>query len=405
MAKLKVLVCPAHYLVDDKLHGSEYAWPLGLMRACSTLCSVEITAVAGAVGPGVSVPGVRIVALGTKLSDRETITGLARFVLSYTKAAIAVTRTWRPDVVHHLLPFRIGATFNPLILAGRGARTVVGPVQPSHTVALDDEAGVSRGDYASSANRPGRTTGGASWRLVQGLASRLSALTLRRAGTVLAVNRAGADAVMQLSGVAANLVPFGVDADRFVPGPRESVNRRRVVFLVVAYLVARKRVADVIRAIAMVASHRSDVRLRIVGDGPERIALMALAQSLRLGDTCEFVGHVPHDRIVVEYQRADVLVSMSASESYGMSLLEAMACGLPVLSAENDGAIGIVEHGVTGYLVAKADIQQLAKRMNELFSDHERACSLGRAAQECVQTQYSWNVIASRMVGAYGAIA
>lgn len=400
-----MLVCPAHYVLDDRMHGSEYAWPVGLMRACSALGNIEITAVAGAVGPGVSVPGVRIVAIGAKLSDREGTIGLARFVLGYTKAAIAIARTWRPEVVHHLLPFRVGATFNPLILAGRGARTVVGPVQPSHTLALDDEAGVSRGDYAASANGPGRTTGGASWRLVQGLASRLSALTLRKAGTVLAVNQAGADTVMQLSGVAASLVPFGVDVDRFVPGPRESANRGRVVFLVVAYLVARKRVADVIRAIAMVASHRRDVLLRIVGDGPERIALMALAQSLKLGDTCEFVGHVPHDRIVVEYQRADVLVSMSASESHGMSLLEAMACGLPVLSAENDGATGIVEHGVTGYLVSSADFQQLAQRMNELCSDHGRAYSLGRAAQECVQTQYAWNVIASRMLGAYGAIA
>jgi glycosyltransferase involved in cell wall biosynthesis len=403
VAKLKVLVCPAHYLVDDQLHGSEYAWPVGLMRACAALRDIEVTAVAGTVGPGVSVPGVRIVPIGTKLSDRENAIGLARFVVGYTKAAIAITRTWRPDVVHHLLPFRVGATFNPLILAGCGVRTVVGPVQPSHTVALDDEAGVSRGDYATRPTGQGRK-GGAAWRLVQGIAARLSARTLRKAGTVLAANQAGADAVMKLSGVAASLVPFGVDVGRFVPGPRKSANRRRVVFLVVAYLVARKRVADVIRAIAMVASHRRDVVLRIVGDGPERIALMALAQSLRLGDTCEFVGHVPHDRIVVEYQRADVLVSMSASESFGMSLLEAMACGLPVLSVKNDGAIGIVEHGITGYLISDTNIAQLAERINEICSDNERASSLGRAAQECVQTRYSWTVIASQILEVYGVL-
>ena len=404
MARLKVLVCPAHYLVDDRLHGSEYAWPVGLMRACSALGNIEITAVAGAVGPGVSVPGVRIVAIGTKLSDRESTIGLARFVLGYTKAAIAITRTWRPDVVHHLLPFRVGATFSPLILAGRGARTVVGPVQPSHTVALDDEAGVSRGDYGTMPIGPGRT-GGASWRLVQAVASRLSARTLRKAGAVLAVNQAGAEAVMRASGVAPSLVPFGVDVDRFVPSPSGAPVRDRVVFLVVAYLVARKRVADVIRAFAIVASHRCDIALRIVGDGPERIILMDLARSLNLGDKCEFVGHVPHYRIVVEYQRADVLVSMSASESYGMSLLEAMACGLSVLSAENDGAIGIVQHGVTGYLVSNADVQQLAGRIHDLCSDRARACTLGRAAQARVRTQYSWNVIASRIMETYGAIA
>ncbi len=403
MAKLKVLVCPAHYLLDDRSHGSEYAWPVGLMGACAALGDVEFTAVAGAVGVGVSIPGTRVVTLGTSLPDRESAVGLVSFVFSYTRVAVEIMRKWRPDVVHHLLPFRVGATFNPVILAVRGRRTIVGPVQSSHAVALDDEAGVSRGDYAFQPTR-GRRWSGATWRVVEMVASSLSVRTLCGADAVLAANRAGADAVAEVSGVKASVVPFGVKADRFEPDVRRvPVGRHHVVFLVVAYLVARKRVDDVIRAVAIVASRRRDITLRIVGDGPERKRLSALALSLDIGSVCEFVGRVPHGRIVSEYHQADVLVSMSASETFGMSLVEAMACGLPTISSVNDGSVGIVEDGITGHLVPVMDVDRLARCIETYCSDRAMIGSLGRAGQARVRKYFAWDVIAPRIRREYDA--
>jgi len=209
--------------------------------------------------------------------------------------------------------------------------------------------------------------------------------------------------VLQASGAEADILPFGVDTDRFEPVTRVDTNHHVTIFLVVSYLVARKRVSDVIKAFAIVVSHRRDLLLRIIGDGPAREELMALARSLRLGNACEFVGHVPHEQIAEEYGRADVLVSASASETFGMSLLEAMASGLPVISTINDGAIGIVDHGETGYLISVGDIHHLAERMIELCSEPASVRRMGQAARTRARERFSWGVIAGQAVGHYAS--
>ena len=207
--------------------------------------------------------------------------------------------------------------------------------------------------------------------------------------------------MLQASGVKADILPFGVDTNRFAPATRAVQGRHTKVFLVVSYLMARKRVSDVIKAFAIVVSQRSDTVLRIVGDGPVREELMALSRSLRLGNACEFVGHVPHERIAEQYGQADVVVSASASETFGMSLLEAMASGLPVISTINDGAIGIVDHGETGYLISVGDIHHLAERMNEFCSEPALVRRMGMAATMRARERFSWGVVAGQVVGNY----
>ena len=400
MAKLKVLVCPAHYLIDDRSHGSEYVWPVGLMRACVEAGDTEFVAISGQIGSGLTIPGVRTISLGFELSSRERVVGTAWFVAQYTKVALQVIRSWRPDVIHHLLPFRVGATFNPIILGSRRTMSVLGPVQSSHRVALGDEQGVSSGNYGATARR---TTSMRllSWQTAEVVARRLSGWTLKSATRVLAVNEAGRREVLQASGVKADILPFGVDTNRFVPAARADVGHHVTVFLVVSYLVARKRVSDVIKAFAFVVSRRSDVVLRVVGDGPAREELMAIARSLRLGEACEFAGHVPHERIAEEYGQADVVVSASASETFGMSLLEAMASGLPVISTINDGAIDIVDHRETGYLISVGDIYELAERMNEFCSEPALVRRMGIAGRTRAREKFSWGVTAGQVVGHY----
>ena len=402
MAKLKVLVCPAHYLIDDRSHGSEYVWPVGLMRACVEAGDTEFVAISGQIGSGLTIPGVRTISLGFELSSRERVVGTAWFVAQYTKVALQVIRSWRPDVIHHLLPFRVGATFNPIILGQRSATTVIGPVQASHRVFLGDEVGVSSGNYGTYAGlRPQKRP--LSWQAAEIFASRLSGWTLKSATTVLAVNQAGRREVLQASGVKADILPFGVDTNRFAPAARTDAGHRVTAFLVVSYLVARKRVSDVIKAFAIVVSRRRDVLLRIVGDGPAREELMALVRSLHLEDVCDFYGRVPHELIAEEYGRADVVVSASASETFGMSLLEAMASGIPVISAMNDGSIGIIEDGETGFLVSVGDPNGMALKMDRLRSDRDLARRLGKAARQRVSELFSWDVIATQMQGAYAS--
>lgn len=400
MRRRKVLVCPAHYLLDDRSHGSEYAWPVGLMRACGADGQIEFVAIAGNVGPGVSIPGTRLVSLGLDLASSGTIVGMARFVFLYARESVDVIRFWKPDVIHHLLPFRAGATFNPVILGRPRARTMVGPVQAAHRVPLDDERGVAVGNYRQQEGRATerRPLG---MRMAEVVARHLSTLTLARADTVLAANQAGQDTACRAGAARATIVPFGVDTVRFSPRARRGISRSVTTFLVVAYLMSRKRVVDVLHALAIVASRGRNVRLRIVGDGPQLEMLIALAGTLCLDGVCEFVGRVPHERVAAEYNIADVVVSASASETFGMSLLEAMACGLPVISATNDGAVGIVQHGRTGYQFSVGDVNGLAARMDEMCADASLVRTMGVAALEHVVQTYGWNVVAARLRDLY----
>lgn len=393
-------MCPAHYLVDDQAHGSEYAWPVGLMRACAMAGDVEFVAIAGSVGRGVWLPETRLVSLGLDIAKSATVVGATQFIFEYTRASLQVIRSWKPDVVHHLLPFKSGATFNPLILSRPRAKTIIGPIQGSHRTSLDDEAGVAIGDYGAKPRRA-KAGGRAAWRIAGAVARRLSSLTLERAGAVLAANQAGLTAATHAGAASARIVPFGVDTERFRPTDTRNLHRGWTTFVVVAYLVARKRVGDVIEALAIVARRRNDIRVRIVGDGPERQRLVALAQNLGVAAICEFVGRVPHDRVVEEYRKADVLVSASASETYGMSLLEAMACGLPIVSARNDGSIGIVEDGITGYLWSAGDIKHLAFLMNVICDNTVAIGSVGRSALESINKDYAWRTVAKQYTNIY----
>ena len=402
--KRKVLIAPAHYLLDDLSHGSEYAWPVGLMRACAARGDVEFVAIAGAVGANVSIPGVRLISLGLNVADSASIVGVTRFVVGYARTATHVIKTWAPDVIHHLLPFRTGATFNPVILMRPSARTVVGPVQGSHRVSLDDEGGVAVGEYTASVHGPQRLRR-VGWRVAQVVARHFCRLTLARADCVLAVNDLGAHAARSAGAVRPKVVPFGVDTERFVPVPSAITRSGEFTFLVVAYLMARKRVKDVIEAFAIVATRNPRVRLRIVGDGPERVTLVALVQGLGVGDRCEFVGRVPQEKVCAEYHRADVLVSASASETYGMAILEAMACGLPVIASRNDGSAQIVEDGHTGYLYAIGEVNELAKKMIQLCEAPEVVRMMGEASLASVDGKYAWKSVAFRIMSVYADLS
>lgn len=393
-------MCPAHYLVDDQAHGSEYAWPVGLMRACAMAGDVEFVAIAGSVGRGVWLPETRLVSLGLDIAKSATVVGATQFIFEYTRASLQVIRSWKPDVVHHLLPFKSGATFNPLILSRPRAKTIIGPIQGSHRTSLDDEAGVAIGDYGAKPRRA-KAGGRAAWRIAGAVARRLSSLTLERAGAVLAANQAGLTAATHAGAASARIVPFGVDTERFRPTDTRNLHRGWTTFVVVAYLVARKRVGDVIEALAIVARRRNDIRVRIVGDGPERQRLVALAQNLGVAAICEFVGRVPHDRVVEEYRKADVLVSASASETYGMSLLEAMACGLPVISTHNNGSHEIVENSRTGYLYPQSGVAQLAVYMEAFCEDPAAVRTMGRDARAHVETAYAWSIVARQLADKY----
>lgn len=143
----------------------------------------------------------------------------------------------------------------------------------------------------------------------------------------------------------------GVDLDRFVPADRATAKARfnftRPVILSVGALIPRKRQELVIRALPLLP----EATLVIVGLGPERATLEALAQELGVAERVGFMGAVPHDQLPALYAAADVMALPSQSEGLANAWVEALACGTPVVTCDVGGARELIDRPQAGRIV------------------------------------------------------
>ncbi len=163
------------------------------------------------------------------------------------------------------------------------------------------------------------------------------------------------------------------------------------VLVTVAHLVARKRHADVIRALAWLGDRHPGVRYRIIGDGPERERLAALATELDIDDRVELVGQLPHDEALAVARRADVFVMPSVDEAFGVAYVEAMAAGMPAVAALGEpGPQEIAAAGDGLVLVPPGDVAALAEALDALLADPAHRRALGAQAQRTVAESFTW---------------
>jgi glycosyltransferase involved in cell wall biosynthesis len=136
-----------------------------------------------------------------------------------------------------------------------------------------------------------------------------------------------------------------------------------------------------------------DARLEVVGDGDDVPALQARAARLGVGDLIDWHGPVEHDRLPHFYRRAGVTVlpSLTESESFGMTLVEAMASGCPVVGSAVGGIPFVIRDNVDGLLVAPGDPSALAEALAAVLTDPDRAASLGAAGREAATSRWDWN--------------
>ena len=139
-----------------------------------------------------------------------------------------------------------------------------------------------------------------------------------------------------------------------------------------------KRIRDVIEIFAQVAA-KIDARLILVGDGPDAPVAEQTAERLGVLDRVRFVGVV--DRVAPLLAAADLFLLPSASESFGLVALEAMASGVPVIASDVGGLPEVVEHDVTGYLAAAGDVAAMARFAIDLLSDCTKQKAFARAAK------------------------
>jgi L-malate glycosyltransferase len=188
-------------------------------------------------------------------------------------------------------------------------------------------------------------------------------------------------------------IPNGVDLERF--SPRNGITKRDGVIVgCAARLVEGKGIEDVLEA--FVDPRLSDARLRIAGDGEQLQPLQARAQSLGVDSRTEFVGAVLD--MPSFWRSTDIAVTPSSDvvESFGMSAVEAMACGKPVIATDNGGLAEVVADGETGRIVPRGDVSRLVSALLGYIEDPEQRARHGFAGRRRCELNYSIDHTATR---------
>ncbi|HUP68532.1 MAG TPA: glycosyltransferase family 4 protein [Acidimicrobiales bacterium] len=316
------------------------------------------------------------------------------FLARYTAAGIGPVRRGSIDVLHHMLPFALGWTFNPLALCAPSSLPfVVGPVQTLHGGDLTDEGPESRIFETSPSGLRSLTQ-------LRPLFERLSYRTLARADVVIAVSRAAQE--MCLAAVpSANVkvVPPGVDARLFTPPIGRSCRHANEI-LTVGHLVKRKNTYLLIRAVAQLLKEGSTLTLRIIGDGPERSRLETLARNLGISRQVIFQGLVPNSELPAYYQQAAVVCLVSRAEAAAAAPLEGMACGTPVVCTPT-GIMGeILQEREIGILV-DGNAASIAGALRTLLADEQLRSRMGVEGRTVIERQHTWGRIGASYVDAY----
>ncbi|MEV0720610.1 glycosyltransferase [Asanoa sp. NPDC050611] len=293
---------------------------------------------------------------------------------------------WRPDVAHaHFWMSGLAA------LTAR-ARTGVPVVETYH--ALGTVKRRHQGDRDSSP--PGRVG------FERMLGRQADAVVAQCADEVTELVRMG------VPRAAVSVVPSGVDSARFTPEGTVAPRTRRPRLLSIGRLVERKGVADVIAALPRIG----DAELVVVG-GPAAAHLDAdpLVRALRtaaadagVGDRVRFVGGLARDEVPAWYRSADIMVTTPWYEPFGLTPLEAMACGVPVVASAVGGLTDTVVHGVTGDLVPPRDSAALADTVRQLLADPMRRVAYAAAALDRARMSYSWKRVAAQLGALYDGV-
>lgn len=191
------------------------------------------------------------------------------------------------------------------------------------------------------------------------------------------------------------ITPFGVDIEKFsvIQGLKD--NNYELTVGTVKLLEDKYGIDILMESFALFTRKHHDIKTRLilVGNGSKREELILLAKRLNIYEKCEFVGAVKHDEVPYWLNKLDIFLALSRlhSESFGVSVIEAMSCKLPVIVSNVGGLKEVTKNGKTGFIVPNEDPFEAAKKIEYLYKNPEQRNELGENARSEVVLKYSWS--------------
>jgi len=308
------------------------------------------------------------------LLDPLAVLALPAYFLRFASELRRTTELFRPDVIHAHWWFPAG-----WLAAGRGVPFLV-------------------------------TCHGTDVRLLEvGPFRRIARRVLAAAGAVTTVSKFLADDVARHAGPLPRpivVASMPVDVDAFAAG-EETPKAEPPRILYAGNLVAAKGVDVLIRALALLAARGVPCRLKILGEGPAKERLHALARSLGVADRIDWSAFLPQDHMPAEYGAATVTVlpSRGKAEGLGLTLVEALCAGSAVVGTPVGGIPEVILDGRTGLLARDGDADHLAEQLQRLLTDDGLRARLTAAGQAYVRERYAPAAAARTFLDLYHALA
>jgi len=205
-------------------------------------------------------------------------------------------------------------------------------------------------------------------------------------------------------------IPIGVNTETFYP-----ILNRNDEFITIGTVKVMDEIYGIdilIRSFAKVYNYyitensqiAKKLRLKIVGGGPQLKDLKALAKKMNIYEIAEFIGQVPNHEVPHYLNNMDIYVAMSRVESFGVAVVEASACSLPVVVSNVGGLPEVVIDGETGYIVETENIDDCAEKLIHLINDERTITKMGTAGRNFVKKKYEWELCFKKLDSVYGRI-
>ena len=198
------------------------------------------------------------------------------------------------------------------------------------------------------------------------------------------------------------MIPNGVCASFWDSGGRDGSSKRIVC---VALFRPEKRQEDLVVALSQLSAERVDFECVFAGDGPNRTKVESLVTKFGLADRIRFLGHIDRQLVRELLARSGIFVLPSAVEGLPLSVMEAMANGLPIVATHAGGTAELVVHTETGFLVPPRRPDLIAKYVKKLLDDPEMRLAMGNVGRRRMQEQFSLQSMVEQTANLYLRVA
>lgn len=230
--------------------------------------------------------------------------------------------------------------------------------------------------------------------------------TLAHSDVILSTSRIMRDEILKYTNKQVGLTPFGIDLDLFSPSNKKTELKDHVTIGTIKNLETHSGIDILIRAFHLFRKKNpsAPANLLIIGKGSKRLEIESLILELDLSKEVELIGFVEYKDIARYHNQFDIFVCVSRQESFGVAVLEASACGRPVIVSNAGGLPEVAENNDTGFIVNKESVEETAAAIEKLVFDKDLRERFGRNGREFVLRNYELNSCLDKMISIYNNV-